>query len=462
MASGRVAAVLAAGVLVGTLAPRVEAQAAAFRRGDADQDGALTITDAIFVLNFLFAGGRAPPCTAVANSNGDPNLNITDPVFLLGHLFTGTAAPPPLTDDETIACKGLDPAAVARGMIIYQTRDTDRFSNEFSCALCHVANPETETDILRPGHTLLNALGRPRYKQEGRADFLGATNVCRVDWMFANPWAADNPSFADLVAFLKSLETEETSPALAIEIVAPARTGPSGGDGQAGCRLFNRSCAICHGENATGTRLAPSLVTVLPVPDLIDDPDYIRCRIRMSGPHDPTPYRYPDACEGPGGSISRGTVMPFWAADKLSDTEVEDLVAYLALSRRTARDTGEPLDCAGGGPVEGNVIRAGQFAGRFHGVAGTVEELDTRKIRLRDFNYDGGGIVVRVWLYKEGDIRNGHAIGPDLFRPGQPYVGVTLVLDVPAEITPEMYDHVSIWCLTARQDFGSARLEAAR
>jgi hypothetical protein len=67
--------------------------------GDADQDGRLTITDAVRLLRHLFGGGAgALPCagdiTAAGNlllfdADGNGALNITDPIYLLRHLFAG-------------------------------------------------------------------------------------------------------------------------------------------------------------------------------------------------------------------------------------------------------------------------------------------------------------------------------------------------------------------------------------
>jgi hypothetical protein len=151
--------------------------------------------------------------------------------------------------------------------------------------------------------------------------------------------------------------------------------------------------------------------------------------------------------------------MPFWTKDLLSDAQVEDLVAFVAAARAARRQGGE-FECDDEPVNAGNVVRAGVFDGRFHGVAGIAEELDTRKIRLREFDYDGGGIKVQVYLYKQGMLGQGSVIGPDLF--GQPRTNDTLVVDIPAEITADMYDRVSIWCVTAKQDFGSAPLEPAQ
>ena len=64
-----------------------------FRRGDANADGGLNITDGIFVLNYLFLGGPEPPCVEAADPNDDGSLNITDGIFVLNYLFLGGPAP---------------------------------------------------------------------------------------------------------------------------------------------------------------------------------------------------------------------------------------------------------------------------------------------------------------------------------------------------------------------------------
>lgn len=450
------------------------ARGATFQRGDTDNSGSRDLTDAIRILNFLFLGGPAPVCDPVADVNADGTINLTDPVSLLGHLFLGNPAPGDLTEADLQVCAGVDPEAVARGMKEYEQADAN--GNAFSCALCHSLSPEGADEVLRPGHTLLNALHRPSFKGAAEANFLGAVNVCRNDWMVVaepptfefKPWTETEPRYQDLLAFLRSVETSDSDPALQFEIVAPAVKGPSAGDAVNGCKLFNRSCMVCHGINAAGRDpLGPSLIDVTSLcaekPDLcldfrcepsletcLDNPDYLRYRIRLSGPNHPGQvYKVPE-----GFSLS-GSVMPFWTKDRLSDAEVEDLVAYILAARQGVR-SGTPINCIDAPNPDGKVLRKGALAGRFHGVAGDVEELDTRKIRLTGFSYDGGGILVRIWLYKGNSIRAGQAIGPDLF--GQAMSNTTLVVDIPAEISSDSFDHVSIWCVSARQDFGNAEL----
>lgn len=64
-----------------------------FRRGDADASGELTVTDAVFSLSYLFAGGPSPACVKSADTNDDGQLDLADPVGLLGFLFLGGPAP---------------------------------------------------------------------------------------------------------------------------------------------------------------------------------------------------------------------------------------------------------------------------------------------------------------------------------------------------------------------------------
>ncbi len=65
-----------------------------FRRGDADSNGTIEITDGIFTLNYLFLGGQAVACPDAADANDDGQLNISDAIFLLGYLFLGGQEPP--------------------------------------------------------------------------------------------------------------------------------------------------------------------------------------------------------------------------------------------------------------------------------------------------------------------------------------------------------------------------------
>ncbi len=77
----------------------------AFRRGDANRDGALDVADPIAALAYLFARGTLE-CDDAADANDDGTLDIADPIRTLGYLF---AAAPPLPAPFG-ACGG-DPTA---------------------------------------------------------------------------------------------------------------------------------------------------------------------------------------------------------------------------------------------------------------------------------------------------------------------------------------------------------------
>ena len=69
-------------------------EAPAFRRGDANGDGAADLSDGVFVLNNLFLGGSAPTCAKTADADDTGDLDLSDPVFLFNHLFLGGPVPP--------------------------------------------------------------------------------------------------------------------------------------------------------------------------------------------------------------------------------------------------------------------------------------------------------------------------------------------------------------------------------
>ena len=66
-----------------------------FLRGDADNSGAVNITDGVYVLNFLFAGGPGPGCEETGDADNSGATNITDGVYVLNFLFAGGPSPAP-------------------------------------------------------------------------------------------------------------------------------------------------------------------------------------------------------------------------------------------------------------------------------------------------------------------------------------------------------------------------------
>ncbi len=68
------------------------------RRGDANEDGALGLADAIATLSYLFDGGVLD-CLDAADSNDSHSVDIADPIHLLAYLFQlGDPPAPPFPD----------------------------------------------------------------------------------------------------------------------------------------------------------------------------------------------------------------------------------------------------------------------------------------------------------------------------------------------------------------------------
>jgi hypothetical protein len=78
-----------------------------FLRGDADGDGSVNISDAVFTLHYLFVdSARSPTCQDAADADDTGRLNLTDAVFLLRFFFLEGLRPPDPFGD----C-GTDPTA---------------------------------------------------------------------------------------------------------------------------------------------------------------------------------------------------------------------------------------------------------------------------------------------------------------------------------------------------------------
>lgn len=82
-------------------------------RADSNGDTRIDLSDAVFILNYLFVGGASPTCFDGLDVNDDGKLQITDPIHLLTFLFSG--GPPPgapfpdcgsdPTPDDGVSCE---------------------------------------------------------------------------------------------------------------------------------------------------------------------------------------------------------------------------------------------------------------------------------------------------------------------------------------------------------------------
>lgn len=61
--------------------------------GDSDTNGAVNISDAVFLVAFIFGGGSAPDPYLAGDADCNGKINISDAVYLVAYIFGGGAAP---------------------------------------------------------------------------------------------------------------------------------------------------------------------------------------------------------------------------------------------------------------------------------------------------------------------------------------------------------------------------------
>ena len=64
-----------------------------FVRGDANGDGFVTLSDVVYLINYLYRNGPAPDPLEAGDANSDSQIDLGDVVYLLDYLFRG--GPPP-------------------------------------------------------------------------------------------------------------------------------------------------------------------------------------------------------------------------------------------------------------------------------------------------------------------------------------------------------------------------------
>jgi hypothetical protein len=63
--------------------------------GDANNDDSIDISDAVYLIQYIFAGGPAPNPLCSGDANGDGSVDISDCVYLIQYIFGGGPAPVP-------------------------------------------------------------------------------------------------------------------------------------------------------------------------------------------------------------------------------------------------------------------------------------------------------------------------------------------------------------------------------
>jgi hypothetical protein len=61
--------------------------------GDANSDGLVNISDAVYLIAYIFSGGTAPSPLLAGDFNCSGSVNISDAVYLISYIFNGGLAP---------------------------------------------------------------------------------------------------------------------------------------------------------------------------------------------------------------------------------------------------------------------------------------------------------------------------------------------------------------------------------
>lgn len=96
-----------------------------------------------------------------------------------------------------------------------------------------------------------------------------------------------------------------------------------------------------------------------------------------------------------------------------------------------------------------------------HDVSGTVSILDANTLLVEDFVFDGGGISIFFYLgTSENTFASGLAIGPELLGTVYDGTQAPFTIDLPAGMTVDGYNAVSVWCVAAGVSFGHGTFSA--
>ena len=72
--------------------------------GDANGDLTMNISDAVFIINYAFAGGPAPDPLFTGDTNCDSSVDISDSVYIINYAFAGGNPPCDTNGDGVPDC----------------------------------------------------------------------------------------------------------------------------------------------------------------------------------------------------------------------------------------------------------------------------------------------------------------------------------------------------------------------
>ena len=199
-------------------------------------------------------------------------------------------------------------------------------TNGLSCAHCHADFDEDKQDDgqVRAAHSLYNSARRETWwgkdpeAVDAYPNIAAASVICVIRFM-RNPKKLTAQQMLDLQAYLQSITRIPVSSALAI---APAgdKTGEyqnfAGGNKYSGKLVFFAACHTCHPNGNAG--IAPFLPRDREAPfyaQKIREGDGLGAILSGIDPNADNP--------------ASGQFMPFFGADRLSDRQIRDIIAYI-------------------------------------------------------------------------------------------------------------------------------------
>ena len=61
--------------------------------GDANRDGSVDISDVVYIVNYIFAGGPAPNPSQAGDADCTITIDVADAVYLINYIFASGPAP---------------------------------------------------------------------------------------------------------------------------------------------------------------------------------------------------------------------------------------------------------------------------------------------------------------------------------------------------------------------------------
>jgi len=144
------------------------------------------------------------------------------------------------------------------------------------------------------------------------------------------------------------------------------------------------------------------------------------------------------------------------ALDHLQETLFDEGIVERPQAPVAEAPVGEPTP--GNSSTHPLVGTSAVFSNFAHDIAGTLTILDDRTLQVTNFSYDGGGPSVFFYTGTDGDYRTqsgGQIIGEML--NGRVFDDETITLTIPANLTLDDFNGISVWCDLFNANFGDAQ-----